>query len=90
MSESVLPTWADIVAIGSALVSGAYSFGVIGQKVKSLELALTERSKQSDELERDFRDVSSRLSGLEANMTSVLAMLSEVRSAVLYKGSGGH
>lgn len=89
MSETVLPTWADIISIGTAALSAAYSWGVIGQKVKGLEERLDERSDRADDLEREFREITNRLSGLEANMTSALSLLAEVRSAVMFK-SGGH
>lgn len=86
MSDGILPTWADIVAIGSALVSGAYSYGVIGQKVKDLEKTITATADRHDELDRDFREVSDRLTRLETQMTNAVSLLTEVRNAVLYKG----
>ena len=71
-------------------MSGAYSFGVIGQKVKGLESLIAEKVERQDELERDFREVTDRLTRLETQMTNAVSLLTEVRNAVLYKGSGGH
>ena len=61
-----MPTWADIVAIGAAVMSGAYTFGVMGQKVRSLE----EKAMKAEDLERDF------------GMANVQTLLTEVRDTV--------
>ena len=82
MSDSPLPTWADIVAIGAAIVSGAYSYGVIGQKVKTLETAVKDHADRAIDLDRDFREVTDRLTRLEVGMTNVQSLLTEVRDTV--------
>ena len=74
----LMPTWADIVAIGAAVMSGAYTFGVMGQKVRSLE----EKAMKAEDLERDFHDLTDRLIRLEVGMANVQTLLTEVRDTV--------
>ena len=73
-----MPTWADIIAIGAAVISGAYTFGVMGQKVRSLE----EKAMKAEDLERDFHDLTDRLIRLEVGMANVQTLLTEVRDTV--------
>jgi signal recognition particle GTPase len=73
-----MPTWADIIAIGAAVMSGAYTFGVMGQKVRSLE----EKAMKAEDLERDFHDLTDRLIRLEVGMANVQTLLTEVRDTV--------
>ena len=73
-----MPTWADIIAIGAAVMSGAYTFGVMGQKVRSLE----EKASKAEDLERDFHDLTDRLIRLEVGMANVQQLLTEVRDTV--------
>ena len=78
MGESTVPTWADIIAIGMTMLSGAYTYGVLGQKVTALE----EKAKNAEALAQDFHDLTNRLTGLEVSMTNVENLLREVRDSV--------
>jgi len=73
-----MPTWADIVAIGLAVMSGAYTFGVMGQKVRTLE----DKADRAEDLERDFHELTDRLIRLEVGMANVQQLLTEVRDTV--------
>ena len=90
MTEPVLPTWADIIAIGGAVLSAAYSWGVVGQKVNGLEADLAEQKKAHDALTASATQMSQSVARLEAGMTNIEKLVTEVRNAVLYKGAGGH
>jgi len=59
-------------------MSGAYTFGVMGQKVRSLE----EKAMKAEDLERDFHDLTDRLIRLEVGMANVQTLLTEVRDTV--------
>jgi chromosome segregation ATPase len=78
MGNGSVPTWADIIAIGAAMISGAYTYGVMGQKVRNLE----EKAKDAEELARDFHGLTDRLTRLEVGMTNVEALLREVRDTI--------
>jgi hypothetical protein len=78
MGVSFVPTWADIIAIGLTMLSGAYTYGVLGQKVTALE----EKARNAEELAHDFHDLTNRLTGLEVSMTNVETLLREVRDTV--------
>ena len=90
MTEPVLPTWADIIAIGGAVLSAAYSWGVVGQKVKGLEDDLVEQKKAHDALTISASQMSQSVARLEAGMINIEKLVTEVRNAVLYKGAAGH
>jgi len=85
MSDGAIPTWADIVALGGAALSAAYSWGVVGQKVKSLEDDLKEQKKAHDALTASATQMSQSVVRLESGMASIEKLLTEVRNAVLYK-----
>ena len=59
-------------------MSGAYTFGVMGQKVRSLE----EKAMKAEDLERDFHDLTDRLIRLEVGMANVQTLLTEVRDTI--------
>ena len=59
-------------------MSGAYTFGGMGQKVRSLE----EKATKAEDLERDFHDLTDRLIRLEVGMANVQQLLTEVRDTV--------
>lgn len=74
----IVPTWADVIAIGAAVMSGAYTFGVMGQKVRTLE----EKADRAEDLERDFHELTDRLIRLEVGMANVQTLLTEVRDTI--------
>jgi hypothetical protein len=76
-----VPTWADIVAILSTVITGAYVFGTLGQRVRTLE----EKADRAEDLERDFHELTSRLTRLEVGLENVQKMLEEVRNALRAK-----
>ena len=66
-------------------MSAAYSWGVVGQKVKSLEDDLKEQKKAHDALTASATQMSQSVVRLESGMASIEKLLTEVRNAVLYK-----
>ena len=60
------------------MISGAYTYGVMGQKVRNLE----EKAKDAEELARVFHDLTDRLTRLEVGMTNVEKLLTEVRDTI--------
>ena len=85
MTEAVVPTLADIIAIGGAVLSAAYSWGVVGQRVNGLEADLAEQKKAHDALTVSTTQLSQSVARLETGMSNIEKLVTEVRNAVLYK-----
>jgi hypothetical protein len=70
------PSWTDLAAIVLAAISGVYTFGVMEQKIRTLE----DKAKRSDTLERDVHVLSERMRGLEVSMRNVEQMLIDMKN----------
>jgi len=64
----------DIVAIGVAVISSAFSYGALHQRVKTVEKTL-------DSV--DIIDITTRLVRLEEGMKTANTILAEIRSAMI-------
>lgn len=76
---ATVPTWADIIAIATALGSGAYTFGVMGQRVKALE----DKALKAEDLEHDFHELTNRFTGMEVTLKNLESMMSEIRTRIM-------
>lgn len=63
-------------------MSAAYSFGVIGQKVKTLERELDDQKDAHDSLTASATQMNQSVIRLEAGMANIQALLTEVRNAI--------
>jgi small-conductance mechanosensitive channel len=86
MTDGPMPSVGDWIAMGTALLTGGATYGTLHQRIKTLETssekhdaAITKQSYDQTDFERD---VSERLTRLEANQQNTIQLLTEVRSAL--------